>query len=148
MNFSLAAFLYFRLFSHTLSVVPITVKCPNHFRSPSWWHAVVKIPVSILDTQKCTPRLTKQNRRGAFLVCSWPPVLWEDILLSFSIVGPLLLRLIFTLSLNCCVFVVASVCPSVCSGEIGARESTFNAPKKWLIIAFLSLYQDFYPPQF
>lgn len=88
-----------------------------------------KDAVSTLDTQKCAPRLIKQNRRGVFLVCFWGLALWEDILLSFSAVRPLLLRLIFTLSLNCCVFVVVSVCPSVCSGEIGARESTFSAPK-------------------
>lgn len=117
-----------------LSVIPITVKCPNHFRSLSWWDE--KMPMSTLDTQKCTSRFTKQ-KRGAFLVCFWHR---EDVLLSFSAVGPLVLRLIFTLFLNCCVFVVASVCPPVCSGEI--------APKKRLIIVFLCLYQDFSPPQF
>lgn len=146
LNLSLAAFLCFRLFSHTLSVVPITVKCPNHFKSLSWWDSIKTMPVSTLDTQKCTPRLTKQNQHCAFLLCFWRLALWKDILLSFSAFGPLLLRLIFTLSLNCCVFVVASVCQSVCNGEIGAWEPTFNAPKKWLIIAFLCLYQGFSPP--
>lgn len=91
---------------------------------------------------------TTAGLRRAFLVCFWCLALWEDILLSSTAFGPLLLRLIFTLCLNCCVFVVASVCPSVCLGEIGARESTLNAPEELLIIAFLCLYQDSLPPKF
>lgn len=71
--------------------------------------------------------------------CIFSLLLLGDILLSSTTFGPLWLRLIFTLRLNCCVFVVASVCPSGCFEEIGAQGSTLNAPKQWLIIAFLSL---------
>lgn len=51
--------------------------------------------------------------------------------------------LIFTLPLNCCVFVVVSVCPSICLRELGTWRSIVDILKKLLMRTFLFVYQVF-----
>lgn len=68
-----------------------------------------------------------------------PSVLWAFFFFRFFFPA----WLIFILPLNWCVFVVVSVCPSLCLLEIGARQSVFDVPKKLLMMAFLFVYQGF-----
>lgn len=142
-------------FHNMLSVAPITAECPNHFTSLSWWNGMEKMLAYTLNApKKKKSTLSHAECKRVATLCTFtlafgvwlsekiyfcPSVLWAVFFFFFFPPA----WLIFILPLNWCVFVVVSVCPSLCLREIGARQSVFDVPKKLLMMTFLFVYQGF-----